>query len=417
LNKNFNKTILSLLWIVFTDSIGWGIAFSVFAALFLDRQTAFLSSTLPDSSRYMIYEFVLASYSIFMFLFAPVIGGISDCYGRKPSLKISMLGLTIGFIFSALGCYWSSLSILIIGRVISGMTAGSFSVAQAAVVDISNQHTKSFYFSLLVIANCLGFSFGPVLEGMFIHNEVLPTGTITFLVGAGMSLIGFFSVLFLFNETYIPDKLNTKLNIWNDFLNIKIAFFKPILNKYLISFLFSMIAYGLFFSYVPIFLHQQFMTSSSSIGVILSALTILLSLSLLLAGKYIFSHFDKKKSILSIQFFLFVVYIILSFYIRSFLFSCFLLGCTSFLIGLMYIGLLTLISDATEKNWQGRVMGVVASVSAITWGIGPILSGVVSSMGASAGFICAALLMSVGFGTFILSKKTIESISNSTTLV
>src|SRR3990167_467431 len=118
------KSIISLVWIVFTDSLGWGIAFSVFAALFFNPHSQFLPSIISNNARYMIYELVLAIYSVFMFFFAPIIGGISDHYGRKPGLKISMLGLTLGFILSSCGCYYGRLWILIIGRIISGMTAG-----------------------------------------------------------------------------------------------------------------------------------------------------------------------------------------------------------------------------------------------------------------------------------------------------
>ena len=98
-----NISLTSLIWVVFVDSMGWGIAFSVFAAFFLTDNVTILPATVSDASRYMLYEFLLAIYSFFMFFFAPVLGGIADRYGRKPGLKISMLGLTFGFI---LGAYW-----------------------------------------------------------------------------------------------------------------------------------------------------------------------------------------------------------------------------------------------------------------------------------------------------------------------
>ena len=105
--KNY-RSIAALLWVVFTDSLGWGIAFSVFAPLILSEHSPLLSASVQHASRATLYEFLLAIYSLFMFFFAPVIGGISDRFGRKPALQISMIGLTIGFLLCAAGCLWES---------------------------------------------------------------------------------------------------------------------------------------------------------------------------------------------------------------------------------------------------------------------------------------------------------------------
>ncbi|MBI2786358.1 MAG: MFS transporter [Legionella longbeachae] len=291
--NNKKKSIASLIWVVFVDSMGWGIAFSIFAALFLKEHTTIIPDTVSSTSRYMLYEFLLAIYSVFMFFFAPILGGIADRYGRKPGLKISMLGLTIGFVLSAMGCYWSSIWFLIFGRIISGMTAGSLSVAQAAAVDISTPQNKSFYLSILMLANCLGFSLGPILGGLLMLVNIGPVGASTFLIGAIMSAIGFVSIQLFFKETYIPKKSKEQFNLIKDFANIKIAFSKPVLNNYLLAVLFSMVAFGLFFSDIPVFLSRYFPSQSSSTDMLLSMEAIIFSITLMFGGKYLFNYFEK----------------------------------------------------------------------------------------------------------------------------
>lgn len=398
------KSIISLLWVVFTDSLGWGIAFSVFAVLFFNEQSTFLSSTMSNTSRYMVYEVLLAIYSIFMFFFAPVIGGISDHYGRKPGLNISMIGLTLGFVLSAVACYVSSLWLLIIGRSIAGITAGSSSVAQAAVVDLSDSKSKAFYLSLLSLSNCLGFSLGPVLGGLFVQSGNLPTGTVTFLIGAGISAVGLLGVMFFFKETYTPEA-GSKLNLLRDFTNIKIAFAKPILKDYLLAFLFSMLAFGLFFSNIPVFLNREFATSNSATGVMLSVQALFFSISLLLGGKYIFNYFDKAKVVIITQVIQLIVYLLISLCIQSYTLNYVLFSCISFFIGPIYLGLLTLISDATDKDWQGRVMGVVASLQSLTWGLGPLLCGGVNNFGAGIASLTCAMFVLTGLVILLLIKK------------
>ncbi|MBS0350257.1 MAG: MFS transporter [Proteobacteria bacterium] len=399
----YSKSLFSLLLVVLTDSLGWGIAFSVFAGLILNEHSSFLSLTMSHSSRYMLYEGLLAVYSFFMFFFAPVLGGVSDHYGRKPGLQISMAGLTIGFLLSALACYLKNLEILILGRIISGMTAGSLSVAQAAVVDVSTPQTKSAYLSILVLANCLGFSLGPILGGMLERIAVGPTGVTTFLFGAFMSFAGLISILFYFKETYVIDTQGKKLQILKDFSNIKIALLKPVVNYYLFSFLVSMVAYGLFFSNVPVFLHRLFASNSSTIGLVLGGFTFLLSISLLCGAKLIFNFFKEPIVVSATQLIQLVVYLLISLSIHSFVLNCVLFACISLTVALLYIGLLTMISNVTETDWQGRIMGVVASLFALNWGIGPLLAGFLNHYGLGAPFICSALLVAAGFA--ILRNK------------
>ncbi|NRB11084.1 MAG: MFS transporter [Rickettsiaceae bacterium] len=150
--------ILSLLLVVFVDSLGNGLAFSTLAIVLFDP--SFLSVDNISLNQYMgvIYELLIGVYSFSMFFSAPIIGEISDKLGRKPALKFSMLGLTIGLVLCAFGCYQKSLLILLLGRLISGFTAGSLSVAQAAIVDLSSPENKSRYLSIILIANCLGFA-------------------------------------------------------------------------------------------------------------------------------------------------------------------------------------------------------------------------------------------------------------------
>ncbi|MDF2940512.1 MAG: rane protein of unknown function [Gammaproteobacteria bacterium] len=390
-------TLAILIWVVFIDSLGWGIAFSVFATLFLNSHPSILSASISASSRYMLYEFLLAIYSLFMFIFAPVLGGIADHYGRKPGLLISMFGLTIGFLMCASGCYWGSLWFLIAGRIISGITAGSVSVAQAAIVDISTAKTKSFNLSTLMLANTLGFSLGPVLGSVFEHFSMnLPVGTLTFLIGAAMSLIGFLALLFFFRETYTRENLNQKLNFWQNFANIKTAFCMPIVSKYLYSILFAMTGFVLFFANIPIFLARIFPEYAASTGLLLSAEAILFSFTLMFAGKYLFARFSKDKTVMLSQLVQVVSCIALSICLASFLTNVALFTIISCFAGVMYIGLLTLISDSTDSQWQGRIMGVVAALSSISWGSGPLLTGALNHFGPGVPFIVGAVLISIG---------------------
>lgn len=410
INVKVIKSLAPLLWVVITDSLGWGIAFSAAAALILNEHSQFLPYSYSSDTRYILYELLLAIYSVFTFLFSPVLGGISDYYGRRPALIVAMIGLTFGFIVCAIACYYNNVWLLFLGRVISGMTAGSVSVAQAAVVDISTQDTKASYLSLMTFSNCAGMSLGPVLGGIIVlHGGFGPLGMTTFLAGALISLIALFGVVFIFKETYNTGQRDNKLNILEGFLNIKIALYKPIVNCFLLVFLSSMIGYVLCFSNYPIFLHRQFSSDSSTIGFVLGEFGLFLSISLLVGSKYIYKYFKESQVVFATQVIQVVIYLILSLCINSFFLYCILFALIALTVAQLYVGLLTLISNTTESNWQGRMMGVVASLFALPWAIGPMLAGGLNHLGKGAAFICSALLVILGL--FILNLAYQKKIS------
>lgn len=396
----------ALIWVVFVDSMGWGIAFSVFAALFLMHDATILSSAVSDASRYMIYESLLAVYSLFMFIFAPVLGGVADRYGRKPGLKISMIGLTFGFLLGTMGCYFANIWFLVAGRIISGATAGSLSIAQAAAVDISTEETKASNLSILMLANCLGFSLGPVLGDLLLNINYAPVGAMTFFIGALMSAMGFLGIKLFFEETYVPIKNGKKINVFKDFANIKIAFFKPVLANYLISLLFSMLAFGLFFSDIPVFISRLFYEYNAITGTILSSEAVVFSVTLMFGGKYLFRFFTKTKIVYITQIIQLISYAALALCIPSLTTNLLFFTIISASTGLMYIAVLTLISDVTERDWQGRVMGVVAALSSVTWGLGPLLTGVLNKYGISIAFaVCALFVMIAILALLALKNK------------
>ena len=276
--------VVPLLWVAIADSLGWGIAFSAAAALILNHDSHFLAASVSTTSRYMIYEALLAIYSVFTFLFSPVLGGISDHFGRRPALKLAMAGLTLGFLLCSLACVWGSVILLFVGRIISGMTAGSVSVVQAAVADISTKDTKAAYLSMMTYANCAGMSLGPVLGGFLVSWRMGPLGATTFLGAAAISVVGLLLILYKFNETYTKPQGQT-LKILRGFLNIYDALRMPVVNYFLLIFLVSMTAYGLCFSNFPLFLHSAYHSSPYVIGLVLGLFGLSLSISLIVGGK------------------------------------------------------------------------------------------------------------------------------------
>ncbi len=122
------------------------------------------------------------AYAIMQFLFAPVLGNLSDKYGRRPILLFSLLGFGVDYLFLA---FAPTIGWLFLGRAIAGITGASFTTASAYIADISNDENRAQNFGMIGAAFGIGFIIGPVVGG------VLGTygARVPFLVAAGLSLL------------------------------------------------------------------------------------------------------------------------------------------------------------------------------------------------------------------------------------
>ena len=134
------------------------------------------------------------AWGLMQFVFSPVLGALSDRYGRRPVMLISTFGLGLDYILMAVA---PNLVWLFIGRVISGIAAASFSTANAYIADVTPPDQRAGAFGLLGAAFGVGFVLGPALGG--IMGDIDPR--LPFWVAAGLSLANFAYGLFVLPES------------------------------------------------------------------------------------------------------------------------------------------------------------------------------------------------------------------------
>lgn len=139
------------------DVMGWGLIIPVMADLIA------MLKGIPVNEASPYGAILLSVFAIMQFLFAPVMGNLSDRYGRRPILLLALLGFGIDYIILALA---PSYGWLFIGRVIAGMTGASFTAASAYIADISTDENRAKNFGLIGAAFGLGFVLGPALGAL-----------------------------------------------------------------------------------------------------------------------------------------------------------------------------------------------------------------------------------------------------------
>lgn len=139
------------------DVMGWGLIIPVMPDLIAQLKNISVNEASPYGA------WLLSVYAITQFLFAPVIGNLSDKYGRRPVLLASLLGFGIDYIFLALAPTYGW---LFAGRIIAGITGASFTTATAYIADVSTPETRAKNFGMIGAAFGLGFVLGPALGGL-----------------------------------------------------------------------------------------------------------------------------------------------------------------------------------------------------------------------------------------------------------
>jgi MFS transporter, DHA1 family, tetracycline resistance protein len=141
---------------ILIDVIGWGIIIPVMPELIAHLKNI----PINEASKYG--GFLLSIYAVMQFVFAPLIGNLSDRYGRRPVLLCSLFGFGIDYLFLALAPTYGW---LFVGRVVAGITGASFTTASAYIADVSTPETRAKNFGMIGAAFGLGFIIGPAIGG------------------------------------------------------------------------------------------------------------------------------------------------------------------------------------------------------------------------------------------------------------
>ena len=153
------KTAISFIFItLLIDVMGWGLIIPVMADLIAQLKG------IPVNQASTYGAFLLSAFAVTQFIFSPLIGNLSDKYGRRPVLLLSLLGFGIDYIILALAPAYSW---LFVGRIIAGITGASFTTATAYIADVSTDETsRAKNFGLIGAAFGLGFVLGPALGAL-----------------------------------------------------------------------------------------------------------------------------------------------------------------------------------------------------------------------------------------------------------
>ena len=397
-----------LLLVLFIDGMGLGLVIPVLNGLIFDPNSQFLPAN--DFSPLMhnvIYGAIISIFMLCWFFGAAVLGDLSDQIGRKKSLIICLLGAFLSYLLSAWAVNASSLTLLLLGRVIAGVTSGSQPIAQAAIIDLSTPETKARNLGFILLSLSLGFIFGPLFGGLLSDKNISPYFNFAtpFYFAALISFINIVFLYLFFNETFVSKTTTLKINIYQA-IHIFISAFKHEKVKFL-SILFFVYIFGWssYYSFISLFLLKVYGFSSTEVSLFMAVM----GLGFGLGTGFVVNRLAKRFPLREIYIYCTIISaatILCMLLIPNVLSFWLLVAPLACAISVSYTAILTMFSNAVDEKSQGWVMGITGSVMAFDWAVNGILVGMVAAWDVYFPmYIAMIVLLLAGMLSFKLTKN------------
>jgi DHA1 family tetracycline resistance protein-like MFS transporter len=357
--QNRNAAIGFIFITLLIDVIGFGIIIPVMPKLIEELAHVDLS----QASR--IGGFLLFAFAITQFFFSPLVGNLSDRYGRRPVLLASLFGFAIDYLFLA---FAPTIGWLFLGRVVAGITGASFTTASAYIADISTAEDRAKNFGMIGAAFGLGFIIGPAIGGL-----LGGFGTrVPFLVAAGLCLLNFLYGFFILPESLKPE--NRRPFEWVRTIP-GVSIYK--LRQYPAI---TGLVFALFLVYIgshavqsnwSFFTIERFHWSTSMIGVSLAVVGLLVGAVQAGLTRVVNPRIGNEKSIYLGLLLYAIGMFLFAFATQSWMMFVFLVPYC--LGGICGPALQSMMASHVPSNQQGELQGSLTGVMSITTIIGPLI--------------------------------------------
>lgn len=383
------KKFFPIILLTFVNVIGFTLLIPVYPQI--------LQAYVPNSLVAILYGLLISSYAFFQFLGAPILGSLSDKYGRKPLLFISQLGTTLSWVIFGIAYFIPNIPILGIGlpiyviafsRVVDGITGGNNSVASAWISDITTPAEKTKIFGLIGGVFGLGFLIGPALGGIAAGTSFGYLGPI--ILAFLISLVTLFIIKFYLPESLTEDKRDKELHInLGDEINIFRKFSKFRDNKLVSRLLVYRLAFALVFtSYTTIiilFMERELGLGPTYLGITLSFIGVFSIINQIFLVKTVARKLGNLKTL-----YLGGILILTGLFLLPFLplspvtttlltFSMVLFALNSYIFNAgMSLSMPTvkaILTNNTDPKKQGLITGIDESILALGNAISPAIAG------------------------------------------
>lgn len=395
--------------VIFLDMLGFGTIIPVirdFTKLLVEN------SSMNTTDYATLSGILMSSYSIFQFVFAPMLGRLSDKYGRRPILLVSVFGNVISYFIWAIS---NSFGLFLVSRIISGATGGNIAVAQSYIADVTTRENRAKAMGLMGAIFGLGFILGPFLGGLLSKVDIshisllgIPFNQFS-MIGIFTMALSLVNLIWIFTHVAEPEVKRPKYQRLKELINpaslIK-EFMNPELGKlFLINFLLS-VAFVHLESTLAWDLLDRFKLNTESTGYFFAYLGVIM----VIVQGGIYRRMAKKGNEVPLaRFGLATTMVTLAVLPFSYPLAvmCVTIAILALGMGFANPSLTALISLTSTEEDQGLNLGIAQSFGSLARVLAPITAtALYDNMSHQAPFISAAIFAGISLIIAMTLKKT-----------
>lgn len=405
--KKQQRQFWVILTIVFLGFFGISMPYLIFPALFLNPAYSILPVEWSESSHALFLGITLAAYPLGQFIGAPILGAMSDDYGRKQVLSGSLLIAAFCNLLTGLAIDWHSLGVLIASRFTAGIMEGNIAIARAMAADIK-AISKHKAFGKLNASASIAYLLGPLLGGLMtdkgLLEELTPAVPFYFCGLLFFCLAALAGGVLENASTYLQ---NTHLTFWQRINFIKrmgALFSNKRLRFLMIASTFFTLAVDIFYEFGPVHLTILWELEPAQLVLYNAVLCVALAIGNGWLPSFISKHVSNRAIIMSSTgaFTLFMLGLALT---HSSTLVLILFALSGFVIGLTVTVFTVKISDSVSNAIQGEVMGVQMSLRVLGDAIICLFGGMLLLLSSKIILIIAALMSAVAMAYYSLLRN------------
>lgn len=401
------KQLGIIVLIVFLGFLGISMPYLIFPALFLNPAYSIFPASSSASSHALFLGITLAAYPLGQFVGSPILGSLSDQYGRKKILSMSLFIAAFCNLLTGVALEWESLSLIILGRFTSGLMEGNIAIARAMAADIKSL-SKHSSFGKINAAASIAYFLGPLLGGLLTDREFLQnvtSATPFYVISILFIALAILSALIL-QDGAIKRGHEHKdiLAHFNLYKKLSLLFKNIPLKFFLITSTLFTLSIDIFYEFGPVYLTVQWMLTPVQLISYNTVLCLALTVGNGWLAAFSSKHYESRPlitmSIGGLALFLIGVVITDQSYLILLLFAL-----SGLVIGLGVTLLTVKISDSVSERVQAEVMGVQLSLRVLGDAIICLLGGVLLVISSKLILICAALLSFITMLFYAFARK------------
>lgn len=383
------------------DMIGIGIVIPVIAPLIINNETGIVPDSIEPATRSLIYGVLAALYPLAQFFGAPVLGAISDRFGRKPILMIALFGSMLGYVVFAFGIIYNSLWLAFAGRLIDGFTGGNIAIVYSAVADLSDPKLKARNFGLIGMMFGIGLVIGPALGGILADSDLVSwfNPALPFWVAGGLCGFNVLVVWLNFKET-LREKTIRPINPLTGFRNIGRAFAMTNLRWLFIVVFLMTLGFAFFTSFFNVYMIGKFDFAEKDLGFMFGFIGICIAFIQGVVMRPVSERF-RPHQVPTVTLAILGGVLLLTLLPQEVFWVYILIPFVALGQGLSAPNINALVSESASENQQGEIMGINMSMAALGNAVPPFLAGLLGTVDyafptiAAGGFVLLAWLVFV----------------------